>query len=153
MIDLVKTFFGMRGIDKPESDPGHDMRIATCALLMEMAEIDGEFTAREREEILTLLKTNYGLSDEHATALMEAAAAELKDSIDLWRFAKLINRNYSVEEKMKVIETIWQLVYSDERLDKHEDYLMHKMAQLLRLSHRQLMDAKMNVKAGKARPD
>jgi uncharacterized tellurite resistance protein B-like protein len=70
----------------------------------------------------------------------------LKNSNDLWRFASLINKNYSIEEKESIMEMIWRVAYADGHLDKHEDYLVHKMAKLLRLSHKQLIEAKLEVK-------
>jgi uncharacterized tellurite resistance protein B-like protein len=110
-----------------------------------MASIDGEFSEAEKQRIISHLKDKYDLSDEHLDALLEAAAKELKGSIDLWQFTNLINRNYSTEEKLRIIETLWEIVYADGILDKHEDYLVHKLARLLRLSHKQLIDAKMKV--------
>jgi uncharacterized tellurite resistance protein B-like protein len=76
---------------------------------------------------------------------MQAAEDELEKSIDLWQFAKRINENYSTEEKIKIIETVWHLIYTDGVLDQHEDYLVHKLAKLLRLTHEQLIDAKLKV--------
>ncbi len=148
MIGKLKKFF-----DKITSDASvdteeitlHDTRIATCALLLEMANIDGEFSDSERDSIIRILKDNYQLSGEHANALIQAAEDELKRSIDLWQFAKLINQNYSKEEKIEIIETVWQVVYTDGRLDKYEDYLVHKLAKLLRLDHKQLIEAKLKV--------
>ena len=148
MIDLVKTFFGKSGgIDDTGSGEGtgHDVRVATCALLLEMADIDGEFSADERRNILTILGTDYHLSAEYATELAEAARQEVEGSIDLWRFTNLINRNYSPAEKMRVIELVWEIAYADGRLDKHEDYLVHKLAKLLHLPHQQLIEAKLKV--------
>ena len=148
MIDLLRRFFGKVASEASvdtEEKTSHDVRIASCALLLEMANIDGEFSEEEKENILTILKQDYQLSDEHATALMQAADDELKRSIDLWQFARLINQNYSIEEKIKIIETVWQVIYTDGKLDKHEDYLVHKLAKLLRLSHKQLIDAKLKV--------
>jgi uncharacterized tellurite resistance protein B-like protein len=149
MIDLVKKFFSKKSHD----DSSHqnrkrtqDIRIATCALLLEMSHIDGEFSASERERIISILKRNFDLSDEHAATLFEASNEELKGSIDLWQFTNLINQNYSIEEKMRVVEIVWDVVYADGKLDKHEDYLVHKLATLLRLTHKQLIEAKMKVK-------
>ena len=148
MIDLFERFFG-KGAAEASSDKeeavSHDLMLATCALLLEMANIDGEFSVSERDGIIRILREDYRLSDEHATALIEAADEELKKSIDLWQFAKLINQNYSTDEKLQIIETIWKIVYADGRLDKHEDYLVHKLANLLRLTHEQLIDAKLRV--------
>ena len=148
MIDLIKKFF-----DKSKNDDtadrgrekSHDIRIATCAIFLEMANIDGQFSESERENIVTILKKDYDLSNEHTAALLEASNEELKGSIDLWQFTNCINQNYSMEEKVRVIETIWEIAYTDGKLDKHEDYLVHKLAKLLRLTHKQLIDAKSRV--------
>lgn len=148
MIDLVKKFFDRRSGDLPEnhrSERPHDIRVATCALLLEMANIDDEFTDTEREDIILILKKKYNLPDEDVTPLIQATEEELKGSIDLWRFTTLINKNYSVEEKIQVIEMVWKIAYADGRLGKHEDYLVHKLAKLLRLTHKQLIEAKLKI--------
>ncbi len=148
MIDLVRKFFGKSRSDASEDKKettSHDVRIAACALLLEMAHIDGEFSESERGSIINIIKKDYHLSDEHTAALIEAADEELKRSIDLWKFARLINQNYSTDEKIQIIEMVWRVIYTDGKLDKHEDYLVHKLANLLRLTHNELIDAKMKV--------
>ena len=148
MIDLVKKIFSGDATDDlvdNAEDRSDKIHLATCALLLEMANIDGKFSESEKESIIKILKKDYKLSDEHADALIEAADEELKKSIDLWKFAKLINQNYSTDEKIQIIETIWKVVYADDRLDKYEDYLIHKLAKLLRLNHKQLIDAKLKI--------
>jgi uncharacterized tellurite resistance protein B-like protein len=148
MLDILKRFFSK----VPEDDSGttsrktdHDIRVATCALFVEIARIDETFTQAEMEKILSIVKEKYGLAQEHADALLEAAEKELKGSIDLWQFTSLINANYSVEEKIEVIETLWQIVYVDGKLDRYEHYLMTKLKTLFHLSHDQLIDAKLKV--------
>ena len=149
MINFVKRFFAK----ERTADPGnqgkgehHDIRVAVCALFLEMANIDSEFSEPEREDIMSLLRSHYCLADEHIGELIEASNKELKDSIDLWQFTNLINQNYSREEKIQIIEMVWQIVYADGKLDKHEDYLVHKLTKLLRLTHKQLIDAKLKVR-------
>lgn len=148
MMDLVKRFFA-KGKGAQLTDQGktesHDVRVAVCALFLEMANIDGEFSGSEREDVMALLKRRHGLSDEHILELMEASKKQLEGSIDLWQFTNLINQNYSREEKIQIIEMVWQIVYADGRLDKHEDYLVHKLAKLLRLTQKDLIDAKLKV--------
>ncbi len=148
MIDLVKSFFGKcRATDPsdPEGGTGHDVRIAACALFLEMANIDGEFSADERRDILAILSNDYQLSAEYATELAEAARQELEGSIDHWKFTNLINRNYSLAEKTQLIELMWEIAYADGKLEKHEDYLIHKFAKLLHLTHQQLIEAKLKA--------
>ncbi len=149
MIDIVKRFF-VKSTERDSVEKGgslHDITVATCALLLEMSRIDGEFSDVEREVILSIIKSDYCLDDQCAAAIVEAADKDLDGSQDLWQFASLINRNYSNEEKIKIIEMVWHIAYRDGRLDQHEDFLVHKLANLLRLTHRQLIDAKVRVRA------
>lgn len=150
MIDIIKKYFGAAG-DK--ADTRHDLRVATCALLVEMARIDDSFSPQEIETIFDILETRYGLSGEHAEALLAKAEAELVESVDLWQFARLINAHYSREEKIGIIEILWQVVFVDGKMDQHEDYLMHKLSKLQRLNHVDLIEAKLKVRHGSpARP-
>ena len=152
MIDVVKRFFSKAPKDDSQTTdrhPDHDIRVATCALFVEIARIDETFSPQEMETILSILKEKYGLSQEHADALIAEAEKELQESVDLWQFSNLINENYSTEEKIEIIETLWRIVYVDGKMDRHEHYLMNKLRNLLRLSHKQLIDAKLKVKYSK----
>ncbi len=149
MKDMVKKIFSRISGENTSCDRNvQDVRVATCALFLEMAHIDDAFTKEETEIILSILKEKYQLSGEHADHLLEEAGRELKESVDLWQFAKLINDNYSTEEKMEVIKILWEIVFVDGKMDRYEDYLMHKVATLLRLSNEKLIDAKLAVLHG-----
>jgi len=151
MLSSIKRFFGesdQEGGNAGEASTEHDIRVATCALLVELARIDEKFTQAELDAILAILKNKYGLAGEHADALIAEAEKELDSSVDLWQFANLINQNYSNEEKIEIIETLWQVVYVDGKMDDYEHYLMSKLKNLLRLSHNQLIDAKLKVLHG-----
>jgi len=148
MIDIIKKFFGNGGRENgagTQGGDGHDLQVATCALFLEIGRIDETFTKAEMETLLAILKERYGLSQEHADALIQEADRELDNSVDYWQFANLINNNYSIEEKIDIVETLWRIVFVDGRMDKYEHYLMNKLGNLLRLTHTQLMDAKMKV--------
>jgi len=112
---------------------------------VEMARIDETFTEAEMNTIVSILKERYGLSPQHADALIAEAERELEKSVDLWQFSSLINKNYSNEEKIEIIETLWRIVYVDGKMDRYEHYLMNKLQNLLRLSHDQLIAAKLKV--------
>ncbi len=153
MIDLLKRFVSNTvGAEKDNhTADDYKLSLATCALLVEMARIDESFTDQETAAILHILKTQYGVSEEHAKALVAEAEKELEKSVDLWQFARLINDHYSRAEKIGIIETLWQVVFVDGQMDQYEDYLMHKMANLLRLTHKELMDAKLKILHGDPR--
>jgi uncharacterized tellurite resistance protein B-like protein len=148
MIKSLKQFFSPSapgGTEDKGRDTEHDIRIAACALFLEMARIDEKFTPEEMETVLSIMQEKYGLSREHADALVAEADKELEESVDLWQFARLINENYSMDEKMEVIETLWRMVYVDGKMDEYEHYLMNKLKNLLRLSQDQLIGAKLKV--------
>lgn len=148
MIGSIKKLFIRNNDNITDTGPrqdDHDIQLATCALFLEMARIDETFTRQEEKMVLDVLKKKFGLSGEHADAMLEAADKELENSLDYWQFAKLINETYSVEEKIKVIETLWQIVFVDGKMNEHEHYFMNKMKNLLRLSQRQLIDAKLKI--------
>lgn len=148
MINIIKQFFENNShADQSESRGGseHDLRVATCALFLEIGRIDETFTNEELDTLLSILKERYGLSKEHADALIQEADLALEDSVDYWRFANLINKNYSVEERIGIVEILWRIVFVDGKMDQYEHYLMNKLGKLLRLTHDQLIDAKMRV--------
>jgi uncharacterized tellurite resistance protein B-like protein len=148
MIDIIKILFEKRAADSSgfkEEDASERIQVATCALLLEVANSDSDFSDIEKDNIITILKKDFHLSDEYVTELMATSGRALKKSVDLWHFTNLINENYSIEEKIKVIEMLWKVIYADGKLDKYEDHLVHKLSNLLRLTHKQLIEAKIRV--------
>jgi len=151
MLDTLKHFFHKTEAGAAADSKGsreYKLRVATCALFLEMARIDEVFTAEEMETILGILKDRYGLSGEEADSLIAEADRELEESVDLWQFARIINTNYTVDEKVEVIETLWQMVFVDGKMDRYEHYLMNKLKNLLNLSQGQLIEAKLKVLHG-----
>ena len=148
MLDIVKRFFSKTESEAAKNEDQateHDVRVAACALFVEMARIDEKFTEAEMDTILSIVQDRYGLSREHADALVAEADKELDKSVDLWQFARLINENYSTDEKIEIIEILWRMVFVDGKMDRYEHYLMNKLKNLLRLSHDQLIAAKLKA--------
>ena len=152
MRGVMKKFFQQDAVpDKTaikEEDRAERIQVATCALLLEVANSDDEFSDIERDNIVQILERDFELSDEYAKELMELSDKEREESIDLWQFTNLVNEHYSIEEKIKIIEMVWKVIYADGKLDKYEDHLAHKLSNLLKLTHKQLIDAKLKVRDG-----
>ena len=132
--------------EAPPETPQADMTpLAVCALMIEAAEADDDFTAEERAHIVEVLRKRFDFSEEQAHELLEEAAQARRESNDLWHFTHEINKAFSVPEKVHIMEELWRVFYSDEVLDGHEDHLAHQLAELLNLNHRQFIDAKLKV--------
>jgi uncharacterized tellurite resistance protein B-like protein len=152
MLDIFKHLFGAptENNEKPAGqDDERALIVAIGALFLEMGRIDETFTEQEMAHVLATLTDKYGLSRADADALLDEADRELQESVDLWQFARVINDRYRIDQKEKLIERLWQIVYVDGHMDKYEHYLMNKLSKLLGLSHKQLIDAKLNVLHGK----
>ena len=129
----------------PESDPDtekKDIRLAACALLLELANADDEFTDDERQHMESAVRRQFGLDASEAEKLLELAQEAREEAVDLWQFTNLIAENYSTGQKMVLAEIMWGLVYSDGDLASKEDYLMRKICNLLRLEPGYLSEAR-----------
>jgi uncharacterized tellurite resistance protein B-like protein len=123
------------------------IQLATCVILLEAAHIDDDFTEAERQHILDVLRERFSLSAEESLELLEAASHARESSSDLFRFTRELNATCSVDEKIRFVEEVWRIFYSDGELDGHEDHLARKLQNLLNLNHKQLIDAKMRIKS------
>lgn len=144
----LREIFTRGTTDKSEATEQEEferIQVATCVLLLEVAKSDQEFSSLENATIRALLEEQFQLREEAVEELIGVARQRRGETIDLWEFTHFINENYSQEEKIKIIETVWRVVFADDKLDKYENHLVHKLAGLLRLRHRELIDAKLRV--------
>jgi len=111
-----------------------------------MAHADSEFSDEEKQHILDILKINFDLTENDANDLLDLAEQERQESTDLWQFTNLINQNYSREDKLKVVDTLWKVIYTDGKVDQHEDYLIRKLTYLLSLQHEDMIEAKIRMR-------
>lgn len=133
----------------PADDKAEDLnhlQVATCALLLEVAHADQDFSEDEEKVIAKMMGTRFGMDADQTTELLHVADEERKKSGDLYQFARLINDGFSHPRKLAVLELLWQVVYSDGVLEAHEDALMHKLGTLLGVRHEELMALKLKVK-------
>jgi uncharacterized tellurite resistance protein B-like protein len=129
-----------------QADDLNHLQVVTCALLLEAAHADNDFTEEEEKAIAGMMGARFGLDAEQTSELLHVADEERRQSGDLYQFARLINENFTHSRKLAVLELLWQVVYNDGVLEAHEDALMHKMGTLLGVRHEELMALKLKVK-------
>lgn len=147
MLNLKKRLLKREKVDTkyPVQNELQRIQMATCVLLLEVARSDYEFSSLEKTTITAILKKEFQISEGIIEQLIEVAKRRRDESIDLWEFTHLINENYSREDKIRIIENAWKVIYADANLDKYEDHLIHKLARLLNLGHSDLIKAKLKV--------
>jgi len=124
------------------------VQIATCVILLEVAKYDDEFSSIEEETTKAILEKEFSISEEAIEDLMNVAEEQRGESVDLWEFTNVINQHFSREEKLKMMEAAWKIIYADEKLNKYEDHYVHVLANLLRLRHADLIEAKLRILHG-----
>jgi uncharacterized tellurite resistance protein B-like protein len=144
MLDSIKSFFGRHATPPPGAEPkdaaaaagattARPLHVAACALLLELAHADNEFSETERAHVEEAIVRHFDLPVETARELVTLADAERRQATDLFQFTSLINASYDEAQRTVLAEVLWRLVYADGQLSQHEDYLMRKLANLLDL--------------------
>jgi uncharacterized tellurite resistance protein B-like protein len=128
----------------PESE--HDeFRLATAAVLLDIAYADGSFSPAEDGNATTFLKRTFDLSEEDARELIEAADEIRANTIDHFAMTNFIRKNSTLAQRIDIVKTMWRMAYSDGTLSEYEGYLVRKLADLLGLEHHVMIDAKVSV--------
>ncbi len=126
-------------VEQPRHDPLH---VAACALLLDVAYADGEFSPSEREHLERVLERHFALPPQAGTELIELCEKERAKAVDHFAFTSLLHNNYDVGQKMVLAEIMWGLVLADGQIAEHEQYLTRKIANLLELEPGYLSTAK-----------
>ena len=106
---------------------------------MEIVRADYEENLTENEMVFAELMRRFGLTEDEALLLVKKAEQEADQSVTLQSFTRLLHEHLSLGEKHAVIEMLWRVALADDHLDKHEDYLVRKLADLLYVSHGDLI--------------
>ena len=148
MIKVLKKYFvPIKKVEKKSPEElNKRIQIATCVLLLEIAKSDYEFTMEEMATIRNILENELGIKKENINEILNIAEEHREENVDIWEYTNLIKQNYTWEEKNLLIEMVWKVIYADGVLDKYEDYLIHKLADLLHISHDELIAAKLKAK-------
>lgn len=134
------------GEESAAVDPLH---LAACALLLEVAYADGEFSDAERSHLEEVLERHFNLPAASGRRVLELAEREMKQSVDQYRFTSLLQDSYDTGQKMVLAEIMWGLVLADGEIAEHEHYLTRKISNLLGLSPGYLSAAKAAASKGR----
>jgi len=143
MIDRLKSFL----LGNPESAPREfgDLQVAVVALLIRAATSDARFGEDERETIRRIATDSFGLTPEAVLSLVKEAEGEEAETLDLHRWTQAIKQAYSEEERVGVIEKMWEVVYADGVLDDYEANLLRRIAGLIYVPDRESGQARQRV--------
>ncbi len=124
----------------------HSLQLATAVLLVEVMRADPDLGPQERIAVVTALQQKFALPQDECSRLIELAEERARTSSDFHQFTSVINDRFGQEQKIRIVEYMWQVAYSDGHLDAHENHLISKVAGLLHVTHGEYIAAKMRAK-------
>ena len=147
MFNLIKKIIGNSN-DKVQTTDEDILtaHLALTVLLLDAAYADGECSEEEKEHLVSTLITNFGISRQEIDSLLADRDKERKKHVNLFRYTRVINENFSEKQKIDIMESVWHIILLDDHLEAHEDHFAHKLASLLNLSHSDLIDAKLRAR-------
>jgi uncharacterized tellurite resistance protein B-like protein len=154
MFEYLRKMFSMQETPRemnPVKDSNYDaegkkLKAAACTLFVEMAKADDNFSETERDKIISIMKSTFDLEDECINELILQAEKRMESDENLYDLTKLINQNFSNNQKFELLKNLWRLIYIDKKLDMYEDHLIKKIGGLINMGHEDIIGAKMLVK-------
>ena len=147
MLDALRSF--MRRLRAEKKGGRHfsedDTRLALAALLVHCTSIDGAVSAAEGQKLRDLLTRTFKLTGKDLDILLADAAAADREAVDLYRFTSVLKRQMSEEERVQVVENLWEIVFSDGTSHEFEENLVWRVAELLAVSRQDRIARKRSV--------
>lgn len=148
MLSRIQAFYNR--LMQPQADDAqqdeHKLRLAATALMIEVMRVDDEKSEQEVNAIIQASMHKFGIERHEADELIHLASAELQDATDYHQFTSLINRGFDLVHKLQIIEYLWQVAYADGRLDKYEEHVIRKIADLIYIPHSEFIRLKEKVR-------
>lgn len=144
MIGALKSLFE---IPKDSSDETlqHQLNLAAAALLMETARADFTQDAKEQAAMQLVLVDTLEVTAQELEEVLRLAEARVDEATSLYQFTRLINDHYSGAQKAQLILAMWRVAYADGRIDKYEEHLIRKVAELIYVSHAEFIRCKLEA--------
>jgi len=139
-----------RPTDSPSDENAADpIQLAVAVLLVEIARADHQHQASENAEIARQLEAGFHLSADDAEILLAEATNRAEHSVSLQEFTRRLHTDMSYDQKQKIIEMLWYIALADNELDKYEDYMIGKIAELLYVSRGDVIRLRHRVTDGR----
>lgn len=147
MFDSIRSFFHEH-LRQPESggEAPDALALASAALMFEVMRADAAFDAREQARVRSVLRDTFRLDEAALDELESLARGQVEQATDLYQFTTLINDHYGPEDRITLIRNLWAVAWADGEVDRLEDHLIRRVADLLHVRHRDFISAKLAVK-------
>jgi len=145
MITKIKAFFTRNIIEADDSGLSGE-QLATAALLIEVMVIDGNLGEDELASISNTLAQMLELSTEQVDELILLSRDEVAEATSLYQFTREINAHFDQDKKIDLMTAMWRVAFADGHLDKHEEGIIRRVADLLHIRHSEYIKCKLTAR-------
>ena len=142
LAEKVSSAFAVDARERDPAEKEHAIRMATAILMTEVARADFEYDEAEFSLLLDLITKHFVITADEAVELANAASEAADDVISLQKFTQQLNASLEPRDKEMIVLLLWQIAFADGRLDKYEDHLVSRIADLLYVSRGRVMRLK-----------
>ncbi len=146
MLKKISNIFKKKVTETPDEESLSSISKACSSLLIEVALSDKDFDEEEITSMKEILKTTHGISDETINELVSNAKQTVDESTSLYSYTREVNDNFSYDDKLLLLQSLWDIAYADGNVDKYEEHLIRKISDLIYISHSDFIQAKLERK-------
>lgn len=132
----------------PKLDDQSDLNLACAALLVEVARADYVDDPREMEAVIKVIREVLKMPETDISELIAEANSEVTEATSMFPHTSLINQHCSRDQKYVILKAMWRVAFADNNLDKYEEHLIRRVADLIHLDHSEFIQAKIEARDG-----
>jgi len=148
MLKAITSFFENHFSE--EDDEHHHsankLQLASAALMIELSKSDQEIDETETAKLVQILKERFELEQDDLDELITLAKEDVREATSLYQFTSLMNEHFNYGEKVQLVMNMWEVAFADGKIDRYEEHLIRKVAELLYLDHKDFILSKQRAR-------
>jgi uncharacterized tellurite resistance protein B-like protein len=140
---LFKNLFKTKEIEEECKDSSIQKSI--CSLMIEVAYADNQLDESELKAMANSL-SKLDIQQEEIREIVNETLAKSKESISFYEHTRILNDQLDYDQKKDVLNSVWSIAFADGQMNKHEEHLIRRIADLLYLNHKDFINSKLDHK-------
>ena len=150
MVEAIEKFFETHLKPVPPASstavPERRFQLAAAVILIEITRADLDIKEEEHRAVTEAIQRTLHLTPEQTMEIVHLAEKQVERSVPLYLFVRLIDREFTFEQKKSLIEQMWRVAFADAQILAHEEYLIRKVSELLNVPLADFLEAKIRAR-------
>ena len=150
MVEAIEKFFETHlkpaPPDSPAVIPQRRLQLSAAVILIEITRADLDIKEEEHRAVTEAIQRALHLTPEETMEIVNLAEKQVERSVPLYLFVRLIDREFTFEQKKLLVEQMWRVAFADAQILAHEEYLIRKVSELLNVPLADFLEAKIRAR-------